>query len=205
MTKGYARRNDWTEEQLRYIKKIANGTPRKIIHKKVNERFGLNLSFHQVVGFMKRNGIRNNMDKKFKKGQKSWNKGMKGLNTGGEKGWFKKGATPHNKADIGDEIVTKEGYTRIKVKNEGTYPERFEAKHRLVWQEHHGEIPEGHVVIFADRDVTNFDIDNLLLVRRDQLAVMNNKRLIKDNSELTKTAAILADVILRTNKLERGD
>lgn len=36
--------------------------------------------------------------------------------------------------------------------------------HREVWRDHHGEIPEGHVVHHIDGDPSNNDIDNLELL-----------------------------------------
>ena len=41
---------------------------------------------------------------------------------------------------------------------------------------------------------TNFDPDNLILVSRKQLVRMNQRGLIHDDAELTKTGAIIADI-----------
>lgn len=205
MRRGYATSpHNWTSEQEEFIRDNIEGTPYKEIHKMVNDKFCLSLTFSQVIGFMKRNGISNGRDMTFKKGNKSWNKGMKGLRfKGSERGWFKKGQRPHNKVDVGEEILTQDGYIRVKVQDHGTFTQRFESKQRLIWEKHHGPIPDGHAVIFGDGNRDNFDLDNLILVSRAQLAVMNKQGLIRDDSEITKSGAILADVILKTNKRKR--
>src|SRR5690625_2423676 len=174
-----AKPHKWTDEQEKYIKKIVKGRSRKETHRMVNKKFGLSLTFNQIVGYMKRNGLTTGFDGRFKKGQPSWNKGMKGLNTGGEKGWFVKGQKSINYKKIGSEMVDVDGYVRIKVQDHGTYPERWRAKHRILWEKKYGKIPEGYAVIFGDGDKANLDIDNLVLVSRAQLAVLNNRGLIK--------------------------
>ena len=55
----------WTNEQIEYLKKIAEGTPRKEIVKKLNDKFNLNLTILQVRDCMNGRGIRNNIDKRF--------------------------------------------------------------------------------------------------------------------------------------------
>ena len=58
-------RHTWTDEQVEYLKSIAEGTPRKDIVDKINEKFNLNLSMQQIRDCMNDRGIRNNIDKKF--------------------------------------------------------------------------------------------------------------------------------------------
>lgn len=72
-----------------------------------------------------------------------------------------------------------------------------ELKQQLIWEKHYGPIPKGHVVIFADRDKRNFNLDNLVLVSQRQLLVMNRNNLIKNNSDVTKTGLVLADLMIK--------
>ena len=39
-------------------------------------------------------------------------------------------------------------------------------KHRYIWQQHHGEVPKGSMVVFKDGNRKNTDISNLLLITR---------------------------------------
>lgn len=60
------------------------------------------------------------------------------------RGSFKKGNRPGNTARVGDETLTDDGYIRVKVAE----PNRWELKHRLVWEKYRGEIPENGVIRF---------------------------------------------------------
>ncbi|UOK65331.1 HNH endonuclease [Paenibacillus sp. OVF10] len=66
----------------------------------------------------------------------------------------------------------------------------------ILWENHHGrEVPEGHAVLFGDGNRSIFDPDNLVLVSRGQLAIMNKRGLIHKDAELTRTGVIMADII----------
>jgi hypothetical protein len=95
----------------------------------------------------------------FKKGRASWNKGKKGLQMGGVETQFKKGQTPHNTKPIGFRSL-RDGYLveRIEV--------GFEFVHKLLWKQHHGEIPPGMFVVFKDRNKQNICIENLEVIDR---------------------------------------
>lgn len=102
----------------------------------------------------------------FVKGQRPWNKGKHHSPAGSEKGRFKPGNRPHTWVPIGHERVSKEGILERKVTDEGPAKDHFQSVHSILWEEHHGAIPEGHIVRFKDGDKRNFDIDNLELVSR---------------------------------------
>ena len=52
------KRYTWTEEQIRYIKRIAKGNKKKIILEKVNKRFNLTLNINQLNNCMNNRGIK---------------------------------------------------------------------------------------------------------------------------------------------------
>ena len=65
---------------------------------------------------------------------------------------------------------------------------RWALKHRVVWEQHHKKkIPKGSVIIFADGNKNNLNIENLICVTRNELKVLNKCRLISSVPELTKT------------------
>jgi hypothetical protein len=102
-------------------------------------------------------------------------------------------------------VETKKGeYKRVKTDNtRGAYLKNWKKKHYLIWEAANGPVPEGHIVIFADRNKSNFDLDNLLLASRKELVVMNRKRLIFPDKDLTKTGKTVADMILLIGDRER--
>jgi hypothetical protein len=105
---------------------------------------------------------------RFKKGMNTWNKGIKGY-MGPNSTSFKKGLIPKNVLPVGSERIDKDGYTLVKILE----PNVWELKHRIVWKERFGEIPDKHAVIFINGDKSNFDISNLVLVHRRQLLYFN--------------------------------
>ena len=70
----------------------------------------------------------------------------------------------------------------------------------------HGKIPDGHKVIFADKNNKNFEEKNLILVSNSEALIMNTHKLIYEEAELTKTGSIIAKLIDKTNRmnLEKG-
>jgi hypothetical protein len=85
------------------------------------------------------------------------------------KNHFKKGNIPQNAQDkpIGYERVDREGYTLVKVAERPSSPDvndNFVLKQRLIWEAANGPVPPDHHIAFADRDKSNFDLDNLVCV-----------------------------------------
>ena len=78
---------------------------------------------------------------------------------------------------VGTELERKDGYLYVKVRTEPDRPgtrDNWEPKHHVVYKAHHGEIPEGCCVYFADRDTRNFDPENLVAVPREYVSMLNN-------------------------------
>ena len=136
-------------------------------------------------------------DTRFKKGMTPWNKGIKtGLKpTNG----FKKGFAPWHTRELYSERLDKEGYILIKIAK----PNKWMRKHRWIYEQEYGAIPENSVIIFADGDKTNFSIENLICVSRKELRVLNKFGLIKNDAELTKTGLNVAKIRIKLAELRR--
>jgi hypothetical protein len=65
-------------------------------------------------------------------------------------------------------------------------------KHLIIWEAANGKVPKGHLIIFADRNKTNFDIENLLLVSKREFFYMIKYSLLTNNTELTRTNHVIA-------------
>lgn len=109
----------------------------------------------------------------FKKGNISHNKGKKMPKNVYEKvkpSMFKKGHISHNKLPLGSQRVTKDGYLEIKTQE----PSRWEAYHRLMWEETFGPIPKDGVVRFVTNDKMNVHPFNLELIDRSKNMKLNS-------------------------------
>lgn len=198
-----AKPHKWTDDQVKFVKDNIKGTPYKKMWKMVNEKFGLNLTYRQIEGFLKRNNITNGNDTRFKKGERAWNKGMKGLSIGGKETWFKKGNKPDNYRPVGSErTCPKNGYTVVKVQDEGRYQDRWKHKHVVLWEKVNGKVPDDHVIIFLDGNNGNMNMENLEMISRSELAIMNNEGLITSDPELTKTGLMLVRLNQKTDLLK---
>lgn len=56
----------------------------------------------------------------------------------------------------------------------GYTPNDYRMVHHLVWEQHHGQVPAGHAVVFKDRDKANIEIENLELITRAELCRRNS-------------------------------
>lgn len=202
----------YTQEHIDYIAANIPGCPFKELTDMFNKKFGMNLKVSAMVSLADRHGLHNGRDTRlnkgwkptqFRKGCTPWNKGKKGVCTGGKATQFKKGHKPHNWVPIGSERITKDGYIQVKIQ-EGKFQHNWRAKHVLVWEATNGPVPKSHAVIFGDGNNRNFDPGNLLLVSRKQLARLNQNNLIANNVELTKTGIVIADIYSKIGERKKN-
>ncbi|HDK7162121.1 TPA: HNH endonuclease [Clostridium botulinum] len=181
----------YTKEQIKFITKNVKGRSNRELTEMFNNNFGLDLKISQIKSFKKNHKLDSGLDGRFKPGHIPFNKGIKGVYAKGcEKTWFKKGSTPINHRPVGSERITVDGYTEIKVEE----PNKWRLKQQLIWEKYNGPVPKGYVVIFGDGNQHNFNPDNLILVSRQQLLILNRNKLIQKDADLTRTAIIIADL-----------
>lgn len=207
----------YNEEHIAFI--AANITNRsfKELTEMFNERFRMDMTISAMISTADRYGLHNGRNTRFdnwlapagvryrfSKGHVPTNKGKKGISHPGmEATQFKKGQMPHNYKPIGSERINGDGYVDIKIQD-GKAQKNWRGKHILIWEKHHGQpVPEGHAVIFGDGNRRNFDPDNLILVSREQLVRMNQKNLIRNDAELTRTGVIIADICNKIGKRKK--
>lgn len=199
----------FTPEVIDFILKNYKGKDNVELAELLIERFNLDTNPDKVSMFKANYKRRFGVDLRtginrgcFHKGHVPINKGTKGMfNVGGNSGSFKKGNKPQNYKPVGTERIVKGGYVEIKIAD----PDKWESKQRYIYKKHHGSIPEGYNVMFADKNKQNFDIDNLILVSKSEDLIMNNNKLFYEDKELTKTGHLIAKVIDKTAKLKRGE
>jgi hypothetical protein len=129
-----------------------------------------------------------NVGTQFTKGNVPWNKGMKGLQIGGEETRFKKGTVPHNHKSVASERIDEDGYTYIKIAD----PRKWVLKHRYIYEQHHGTLEPHMIVTFRDKNISNFEIENLEAITK----VENMQR-----NTITKYPQPIRETIKTLNKL----
>lgn len=82
-----------------------------------------------------------------------------------------------NRKPIGYERDTGKGYVLVKVRERPTRPgskDNWEMKHVLAWERCHGrKLPEGHEVVFANRDHSDYSPENLVAVPKWAVGIIN--------------------------------
>jgi len=191
----------YTEEQAKFIADNVKGVSNKDLARMFNIRFNLNVKPSTIKSYKGNHKLSGGIDTRFKPGSIPFNKGKKKFWVGGEETQFKKGNKPHNYLPVGTERVNGDGYVDIKIAD----PNVWRGKHILIWEAKNGPVPKKHAVLFGDGNNRNFDINNLILVSRNQLLIMNRNNLIKNDADLTRTGLIIADLHQKISKRIRGD
>jgi len=159
-------KNEWSQEKLNYLKEIYDGRTKKEMIELMCIRFAPDkFSVNSISHAMERLNVKSTIQHRFQKG------------------------VSNRRKEIFSERVDSNGYVEIKVGN----PSFWKRKHAYIWESANNmAVPKGHVIIFADRNKNNFDIENLKLVSREELAFLNKYRLITEDMDVTNAAVNLA-------------
>lgn len=198
----------WTEEEAEFIREIYPYYPNKVVAKMIKEKFGTETSANNLTNVKNKYGIPDKVipnPGNYQKGQVPWNKGKSMPEETKEKvkkTWFKKGQMPQNHQQIGTTRITIDGYKEIKVEE----PNVWQLYNRYIYEKEHGEkLTAKDIIIFADGDKTNFNIDNLVKVSRANLLYLNRHDLIFENTDLTKAGVAVSKVVETAMELERKE
>ena len=191
-------------DMVAYMMEIIPGHEEYQIKELFQDKFGILLTESQIGGFKSKYHIRSGTHGgQFIKGITPYNKGKKMPKKVYEKAkhtMFRKGHIPHNHKEVGSERINVDGYVEIKVAE----PNKWRLKQRLLYEQHHNvKLTKSDVIIFLDGNKLNLDIDNLFLISRAALARFNQDKLHSDNPEITKAAALMAELKTKTRKKQK--
>jgi hypothetical protein len=186
----------YSQEEKDFLNDTIPGRSFKETMELFNQKFENKITAKRVRNYCSNHRIKTGTVSRFQEGHIPHNKGKKGGSWSPTQ--FQKGHVPHNTLAVGSERISSDGYLQVKKKNG-----KWVRKHMMLWEKHHGKIPRGHCIIFGDKNKMNCEIENLVLVTRQQLVIMNKRNLIKDNTEGTKTGVIIADIMRKIANIQK--
>lgn len=199
----------YTTEEHEFLKTFAPNHTYKEIVDEYNSRFVEPITVSRVKAYMSNHKINTGLTGCFKKGHVPHNKGKRCPTVGRmAETQFKKGHLPHNTRTVGYERTSKDGYVEVRCemkKDRNVGDNNFVLKHRLVWEQANGPIPENHIVIFLDGNKQNCTLENLALISRAEHLQMTRAGLRSENPKFTETGVLIArtEVIRRKMKKSR--
>lgn len=216
----------YTKEQDDWIREnLVIGQPIRILAEKFNKKYGTDIQRRNMAGHIN-HALKINYstyDGKFTKGHSSWNKGLKikearpdvyqKMKDSGT--WFGpnnlSGSALQRYKQIGYiRSKDKDGFRYIKVRDEHFSNSRagntarqknWKSLHHHIYEQAYGPVPEGYVIKFLDGNKENLALDNLAIVSRAELAVINRHRLNFKDKDLSATGINISKVILKTSQL----
>ena len=181
-----------------FIRENNKGKTAVQLQELLNRTFDRDYSVQQIKSIRGRMHLDSGLRCYFEKGHIPSNKGKKGFYApGSEKGWFKKGHSPHNHVEVGTEVMSTDGYLKIKTAE----PNVWEFKHIMEWEKYHGKVPEGMLISFKDGDHYNCAIENLMCITRAEHAILNHQGMRSSFPEITETALTLAKLKHKIRKI----
>jgi hypothetical protein len=166
----------FTPEQIRFLQDNYAGKSAAAMTEMFNLAFQTAITLQQIRTAVHNRGINSGRTGRFEKGLTPWNRDKKGY-IGANPTSFVKGNRPANWQPLGTErIDSKDGFILVKIAERNPYtgaPTRYKHKHVHVWETLHGPVPKGHVVAFRDGIKINCEPDNLMLLTRAELLVLN--------------------------------
>jgi hypothetical protein len=170
----------YTPEEINFIKSNIIGRSVAEMTEMFNQRFNCPITLKQMWAFLSNRKLRNGLRGKY------------------PEYYFKKGHKPKHCMPAGSERIVGMGYKEVK-----TASGIWKSKHAVIWEEANGPVRDGHTIIFADGNKSNIELDNLLMVSKSELAVMNRLGLISSNADLTRTGKLIADICLLISDRKR--
>lgn len=145
---------------------------------KFKEKFGHEVSAHNLHALRKRKGWKTGRTGCFPKGSVPHNKGKPHPTRGrAAQTQFKKGNLPHNTNYLGHERLSKDGYIEISVNETNPYTgfeRRYVLKHKHLWEQVNGPVPKGYA-LKCKGDRLNTDPSNWELIPRALLPRLSGR------------------------------
>lgn len=197
----------WTEEMIEYVRELYPHYTNKEIAQMLKERYGITVRPKSLCNLHHKYKYENKLENVgcFEKGFTPWNKDRKMTEEEKKKSmstWFKEGSTPANTRPIGSTRENADGYVVIKTKKTG----RWTLYQRHIYEQAHGvKLGKDDLIMFADGNTRNFDVDNLVRITREELLYLNQEDLISSDQDITKAGISVAKLIAKIRERTRKE
>ena len=196
----------YTEEEHAWLRENIPGNSYKDIAQMFSERFR-QIDVEKIHTYCKNHRLKTGRKGYFPKGNVPFTKGKKQTDYMSPEAIertkstrFQKGLRPHNTVPVGTErnLI---GYIEIKVAE----PNVWKLKHRVLWEQAYGPIPEGHYIRFKDGNHLNLNLDNLTMVDKYTHMAMSRLQIQNPPSEMFETAVLIGKLDNLTHKRQKHD
>jgi hypothetical protein len=162
----------------------------------------------------KREGFKTGRTGRYEKGAVPLNKGQRcpegkgGRHPNARRTQFHSGHVPHNTNYLGHERVSTDGYVEISIdeRNPHTgFERRYVLKHRYLWVQKNGPVPEGMCLKCLDGNRLNTDPSNWEAISRATIPYLGGRfGMDYDNAAAELRPTIMAIAKLKTRARERA-
>ena len=205
-------RRIFTAEMINFVMQNAAGKSNMKLAALLNAAYGTSFTQMQIKNLRRRiNAPLSGNNGRFKKGCVPFNKGIswknqcrdEAANKASLSTCFKKGNRPQCALPVGAEVVKSDGYLWRKVEE----PNKWKQVHRILWESVNGPVPVGKAVIFLDGNKEHITLDNLFLVSRRELRILNNRgtKTRSEDPQMTKANIGIRRLNERIAKLEERE
>lgn len=175
-----AQKRIFSEEEAAFIAGNIDGRRNAEMIRLIKEKFGKEISVKQFQNWRTNHGVKSKIE------LPGWKKGLKaGVD-------FKIKKQQKNFLPIGTERISVRGITEVK-----TGPLTWKQKHRIIWEEVNGPLPDDCCILFANDDKTDFAIENLVCITRRELAVLNKRKFDYYDKDTKETALLLTKIAIK--------
>lgn len=114
---------------------------------------------------------------------------------------FKKGHKPANWRPVGSERTNADGYIEVKTAE----PNKWQFKHRILWENTHGPIPKGFNIQFRNGNRSDVRLDNLYIIDRATQLAKENSMIVRYPEELQRVIRLRSQIKRQINKHKRNE
>lgn len=193
-----------TAEQYEILRANITNMSYKDQQEFIRDHFGIDVTILQCKCMRNNHRMFSKRTGRFEKGHVPENKGKhpwkNGCPEGMRKTQFKKGHLPHNARPVGwERIDAKDGYVYIKVPGR----KKMVMKHRWLWEQAHGPIPKGYIIIFLNGNKTDCRLDNLKMIPQSLNSIRNLNHLATSDKDLSEAGLHIAELIRKRAELKK--